>query len=214
VTVFTAADHVHEVGDGGTVDRAAGAGAEDGGDLRDDARGQGVPEEDVGVPAQRDDPLLDARPAGVVEPDDRRAVPHGEVHDLADLGGVGFRERSAEDGEVLAEDVHQPPVDAPGAGDDAVAKVDLVGQPEVGGAVRHEPVEFDEAPLVEQEVEPFAGGELALLVLLGDPPCPAALLGLGLAALQFLETLAGVGHGLNVGTHWTSGRRGSGAAGR
>ena len=34
-----------------------------------------------------------------------------EIHDLADLLGVGFRERAAEDGEVLGEDVDQPAVD-------------------------------------------------------------------------------------------------------
>jgi hypothetical protein len=44
--------------------------------------------------------------------------------------------------------------------------------------VGHEPVQLDEAALVEQQVEPLAGGELALLVLLGDagrpPPCSAS----------------------------------------
>ena len=83
--VAHAADHEDEVGDRRGVHRAARAGAEDGGDLRDDARGQGVAEEDVGVAAERDDPLLDAGAARVVEADDRRAVPHREVHHLADL---------------------------------------------------------------------------------------------------------------------------------
>jgi hypothetical protein len=42
-----------------------------------------------------------------------------------------------------------------------------------------EAIELDEAALVEQQVEPLAGGELALLVLLGatragPPPCSAS----------------------------------------
>ncbi len=40
-----------------------------------------------------------------------------------------------------------------------------------------EPVELDEAAFVEQQVEPLARGELALLVLLGDPCGATALLG-------------------------------------
>ena len=40
-----------------------------------------------------------------------------------------------------------------------------------------EAVELDEAALVEQEVEPLARGELALLVLLGDARGAPALLG-------------------------------------
>ena len=45
-------DHDREVGDGRGVDRAAGAGPEDRGDLRDDAGGEGVAQEDVGVAAE------------------------------------------------------------------------------------------------------------------------------------------------------------------
>lgn len=36
---------------------------------------------------------------------------HGLVHDLADLLGMGLREASAENGEVLAEHEHCSPVD-------------------------------------------------------------------------------------------------------
>ena len=80
-------------------------------DLRHHARGQRVAQEDVGVAAERGDALLDARAAGVVEADDRRAVLHRQVHHLADLLGVGLGQRAAEDGEVLGEDVDQAAVD-------------------------------------------------------------------------------------------------------
>ena len=71
----------------------------------------------------------------------------------------------------------------------------LLGQAEVGGAVGDEAVELDEAARIEQQVEPLAGGELALLVLLGDAVGAAALLGRGLAVVQLVEEIAGVGHG-------------------
>ena len=99
--VADAADHEDEIGDGGTVDRTARAGPEDDRDLGNDARGEGVAQEDVGVAAERGDSLLDASAARVVEPDDRRAVAHREIHHLADLLGEGLGERTAEDGEIL-----------------------------------------------------------------------------------------------------------------
>ena len=82
---------------------------------------QRVAQEDIGVSGERDDAFLDARAAGVVQPDDGRADLHGHVHDLDDFGGVGFRERSAEDGEVLRENEDQAALDAAVAGDEAVA---------------------------------------------------------------------------------------------
>ena len=103
--------HQDEVGDGGRVDGAAGARSHDRGDLRHDARGERVAEKDVGVAAEGDDAFLDARAAGVVEADDRRAVLHRQVHDLHDLRGVRFGERAAEDGEVLRERVDEPAAD-------------------------------------------------------------------------------------------------------
>ena len=114
--VARALDHDVEVGDRGRIDRAAGARPHDRGDLRDDAGRQRVAQEDVGVAAEREHAFLDARAARVVEPDDRRAHLHRQVHDLDDLGGVGFRERAAEDGEVLREGVDRAarrPVRAP-----------------------------------------------------------------------------------------------------
>ena len=46
------------------------------------------------------------------KPDNRRAELHRQIHDLDDLGGVGFRDRSAEHGEVLREREDLPAVDA------------------------------------------------------------------------------------------------------
>ena len=43
------------------------------------------------------------------------------VHDLGDFLRVGFRERAAEDGEILREYVDQTAIDAPEAGDESIA---------------------------------------------------------------------------------------------
>ena len=96
-------------------------------------------------PPSESDTFLNARAAGVVEADDRRAHLDREVHDLDDLGGVGFGERSAEDGEVLREGVDEAAIDAAVAGDDAVAGHDLIGHAEVAATVRDERVGFFEA---------------------------------------------------------------------
>ena len=53
-------------------------------------------------PASENDAFLDARPAGIVQADDRRAVLQRQVEDLADLGGVGLADAAAHDGEILA----------------------------------------------------------------------------------------------------------------
>ena len=65
--------HEDEIGDGGRIDRAAGAGAHDGGDLRDDAAVKRVAQKNVGVAGQRHDAFLNARAAGIVQADDGRA---------------------------------------------------------------------------------------------------------------------------------------------
>src|SRR3712207_8073465 len=52
----------------GAVHGPTRTGTQDGGDLRDHAGRQRVAQEDVGVAAERDHTLLDARAAGVVEP--------------------------------------------------------------------------------------------------------------------------------------------------
>ena len=138
-------DHHGEVGDRRRVDRAARARSHDRRDLRHDARRQRVPEEDVGVAAERHDAFLDARAARVVQPDDRRAELHREIHDLDDLRRVGLGQRAAEDREVLREGEHLPAVDEAVPGDDAVAGDQLVGHAEIAAAVRDELVELLEA---------------------------------------------------------------------
>ena len=96
-------DHDDEVGQRGGVDVPAGGRAHDQRDLRDDAGGAHGAVEDLAVQAERDDALLDARAAALVDADDRAAGLHREVEHLDDLLAVDLAERAAEDGDVLAE---------------------------------------------------------------------------------------------------------------
>ncbi len=97
------------------------------------------------------------------------------------------REAAAEHGEVLGEDEHHPPVHRPPAGDHAVAGDAVVRHAELGGAVLHEHVELLEGALVEQQLDAFASGQLALGVLGRHPPLAAALAGLLAPVGEFVE---------------------------
>ena len=101
----------------------------------------------------------------------------GEVHQLADLVGVGARERAAEDREVLREDGDLAAVDLAPAGDDAVSENLLPIHVEVGAAVGDEAVGLDERARVAEQLDALAGGELAGLVLLVDARSSATELG-------------------------------------
>jgi len=132
---------------------------------------------------------LDARPAGVEQADHRRPDLHRLALDLDDLGRVRARQAAAEHGEVLGEDVDDLAVDRAPAGDDAVAGHLLVLHAEVGAAVLDEHVELLERALVQQQVDPLAGGQLALGVLGGDPRLAAAGLGLIATTVEFVENV-------------------------
>ena len=166
--VAGALDHEGEVGNGRGVDRPAGGRAHDEADLGDDAGGAGVAEEDLGEQAEGGDALLDAGAAAVVDPDDGAAGLHRVVHDLDDLLAVDLAQAAAEHGEVVAVDRDGAPVDGAGAGDDAVAVGAVAVDPEVVRAVPGQLVELGEGPLVEQQGDPLAGGQLPLGVLLLD----------------------------------------------
>ena len=153
--------------------------------MRHDAAGQYVALEHLGIAAQARHTLLDARAARIIEADDRRADLHRHVHDLADLLRMAFGQRAAEHGKVLAEHEHQPTVDRARSGDHAVAGDDLILHAEIGAVMLDIHVEFLEAAGIEQHVEPFARGQLALGVLGVDALLAAPQPRGGAATLQF-----------------------------
>ena len=160
--------HEDEVRHRGRVDGAAGARTHDHADLRDHARRAHVAIEDVAVAGERDHAFLDARAAGVVEPDHRRAGRGREVHDLADFLAHHFPERSPEHHEVLAENEDLAPVDRPPTRDDRVGEGPVPVDAEPVRAVPRHPVGFDERTGVDQQVDALARGELPAVVLLLD----------------------------------------------
>ncbi len=136
--------HEDKVGECRRIDRAARARPHDGRDLWNHAARQRVAQEDFGIAGQRRHAFLNARAAGIVQPDHRRAGLQRQVHDLADFERVGFRERSTQHGEILRENIHDPPVDLPVAGDKSVAIHHLLVHSEVGGAMPDQLVHFFE----------------------------------------------------------------------
>ena len=174
-------------GERGRVDGAAGAGAHDGRDLGNHAARNRVAQEDVGVAAERQDAFLDTGAAGIVEADHRDAGLEGQVHDLADLLGIGFRKRAAEHGEILGEDEHRPAGNLAVAGDEAVAVDDLLVHAKVTAAVADQLVHFFESAFVEKQLDAFPGAQLALFVLSLASGLAPSRFGGGMPASHFVQ---------------------------
>ena len=182
-------DHEDKVGHGGRVDRAAGTGPHDHGNLRHDTGGQDVALKHIGISGQRGDAFLNPRAAGIVQADDRDADLHRLVHDLADLAGMGGGQRAAEDGEVLGEDEDPAAVHQAVPGDDAVARHPVFVHAEIGAVMFDEHVPFFEGPFVQQQIQPLPRRQFALTVLGVDPGLAAAHPGPGAHVLQALKNV-------------------------
>lgn len=186
------ADHEDEVGQGGAVGRAAGAGTEHDRDLRDDTGGLGVALEDAAVAGQRGDALLDTGTGAVVERHQRRTGLDGHVHDLVDLGGVGLAQRAAEDPEVVRVGEHGPAVHGAPAGDHAVG-VGLLGlQAEARRPVPPQRLDLVERTLVQQQLDPLARRQLALGTLCFGRPLAGSSPDLLADGVQLGDAPAGV----------------------
>ena len=115
-------------------------------------------------------PLLDARPHRVVEPDARHPQGAGRADAVGDLRGMGAAHRPRQHRAVLGEQVHRPPVDAGEAAHHPIRGPAPLRHAEIRalGLGQHEL--FGEAARVHEPVDAFPGGELALAVLLVDGP--------------------------------------------
>src|SRR5262249_17819565 len=164
-------NHYDEVGNRRRIDGAAGARSHNCRELRDHSGRDGVSQENIRITGQGYDALLYPGASGIVQADNRCTVLHREIHNLADFLRVGLAERSAEDGEILGENINQTPVNAAVSGDNAVAGILLFLHSEIKTPVSYKLVEFLEGVLVEQECDTlarrhFAFGFLAAETLL------------------------------------------------
>src|SRR5690606_37881271 len=100
---------------------------------------------------------------------------------------MGLGQRTAEDGEILAEDIDLAAVDGAPAGHHAIAGDLLFGHAEVRRAVRDEHVEFVKRAFVEQHLDALAGSKLAFRVLRIDAALAAAKARLLAALLQLFQ---------------------------
>ena len=165
--------------------------------LRDHPGGPGVAAEDLPVQGQGHHPLLDARTAALVYPDQRASGLQREIDDLDDLLAVDLAQRPAEDRHVLAEDADGAAMDGPGSGDHTVPVGAAGIHPEVFGTVPGEFVQFRETALVQESQHPFPGGHLALGVLLLNGTGGTGMDGLVDATPQ-IRQLAGSGVDVDV----------------
>jgi hypothetical protein len=94
------------------------------------------------------------------------------IHDFHDLLRVRGAKGTAENGEVLSEHADPATVDSAVAGYDTVPGHALLVHAELARAMGNELTHFDEAPRIEQKLDPFARGELALRVVLVDTRLP------------------------------------------
>ena len=158
-------DHQHEVGEGRRIDRTAGAGTHDAGDLRNDTRCKNITLEDLAKACHRSDAFLNAGTTRVVETDERSAYTHGHVHDLADLLGHGDAKRTTADRKVLSIEEDESPADGSRSCDNTIAeRVRLVGA-EVGATVDQEHVGLLERAWIDQCLNALACRQLALGML-------------------------------------------------
>ena len=93
------------------------------------------------------------------------------------LCALHLGERAAINGEILRIDIHRPAVDLAIAGDDAIAQVFLGSDPHLVALVGDERLQLVESAGVEQQLQPFACGQLALGMLCIDSVLPATQVG-------------------------------------
>ena len=159
------AGHKNKIGDGRGINRAACARSHNRANLRDHAAGQSVAEENIGIARKRHHSFLNSRATGIIQANNRCAGAHRQIHNFRDLRGVRFGERASENRKILREDIHEAAFDAAVAGDEAVARRPLRFHAEIVGMMADEFVELFKGAFIKQQVDAFAGAELALLVL-------------------------------------------------
>ncbi|ENN89690.1 hypothetical protein RHSP_69692 [Rhizobium freirei PRF 81] len=181
------AHHEDEIRHGRRIDGTTRARPHDDGNLRYDAGGLDIALEHLSIAGKRIHAFLNARAAGIIEADDRRAVPHGHVHDLAYLLRMRLRQGATENGKILREDIGLAAVDRSPTGHNTVTRDLLFRHAEIGRPVGHVHVVFFEGVFIEKHFDALARGQLALSVLGRDSPLATTQARLGTARFELIQ---------------------------
>ncbi|CDE07508.1 predicted acetyl-CoA carboxylase [Prevotella sp. CAG:485] len=179
--------HDGKVGESRAVNSAACTRTEDSANLRNYARCQNVALENLGVACQSVDAFLNTSAARVVQTDYRSAHGHGQIHYLADFLCHGFRQRAAEYGEVLCENIYQTAFNCAVAGYYTIAKGMFLVLAEVGATVCYKHIQLLKRTLVKELGNAFAGGVFAACMLFFNSLFAAAEACLSSFLKQFLK---------------------------
>ena len=182
--------HKDEIANGRGVARAAGAGPQHHRNLRDDAGGFGIAEENIRIAGKGVNALLNARAAAVVDGDKGRAVLIRKIHHPADFCRVCGAKRPTPHGKILRRGKSQPPVHFSEAHDDAVTRLFLFLHPKVGGGGKRQIAKLGKGAVVKQRLHALPCGQFARRVLFFHPRGAARRKGFGAFAVQCFDTVS------------------------
>ncbi len=166
------------------------------------------------LPANSDaDRLLDPGAGRVEQPHERDPLGQRELAQPGDLQLAGHPHRAGHHREVVGGDSDEPAVDLAVTGDDAVGGRVLALHRALGEVRTAVDPELDERPLVDQQRQPLAGGQLLLCVLTGDLLLTTAEPDLLAAGGEILGERAQQAGGGSVGGHGRSRVRGEAESG-
>ena len=190
--------HDDEVRQGGGVGRAARAGTQNHGDLRNHAGGKHIVVEHLGIAGKGRHAFLEARAAGVVHGHHRDAGFQGVLLGIRNFHGVHVAEGPALGQEVGGRAGHRTAVHQAEAGNDAVAGDFLLAHAEVVAVVAHMHADFREGAFLKEVPHAVAGCHFALFMSLVDLFLTAAEDYLLAAAVQIVNQFG-------INSHWYSG---------
>ena len=167
--------HVDKVRDSRAVYSTASAGPHDNGNLRDNAGSSRVAEEDTAVTGQSIYSFLNARTTGIVNTDTGSTHLHGQIHDLPNLMCMLFTQRTAFNGKILCVSINQTAINRTITGHDTFAGQVFLFLTEVGAAMFHKHIQFNESTFIEQFGDTFTGCLFAFRMLFFNAGLAAAL---------------------------------------
>src|SRR5271157_841229 len=186
--------HENEVRDRWRVHSAAGAWTHDDRNLGDYSGSSDIPIKDIAVSGQTLNAFLNAGSARILDANERETISVSQIHNLADLLGMGNGEASPEHCEILGEHIHSPAVDPAESRDHSVTRDNLLFHAEIGTPVAYEFVDFLEGPIVQKFQNPLPCGHLACFMLFLDPVLAACRIRFCESPCQFPELIFNGGH--------------------